>query len=49
MGIEFAHRLPIWRAGQPNEVARRALAPASDIGSYVHGATIPIDGGFLAA
>lgn len=48
-GIEFRQRLPIGRPGQPDEVARMALVLASDLASYVHGATIPIDGGFLAA
>lgn len=47
-GIEFKQRLPIGRLGQPDEVARMALVLASDIASYVHGAAIPIDGGFLA-
>lgn len=48
-GIEFKQRLPIGRLGQPDEVARMALVLASDIASYVHGAAIPVDGGFLAA
>jgi NAD(P)-dependent dehydrogenase (short-subunit alcohol dehydrogenase family) len=48
-GIEFKWRLPIGRLGQPDEVARMALVLASDISSYVHGAAIPVDGGFLAA
>lgn len=48
-GIEFKQRLPVGRLGQPDEVARIALVLASDLASYVHGATIPIDGGFLAA
>lgn len=48
-GIEFMQRLPIGRMGQPDEVARMALVLASDLASYVHGAAIPIDGGFLAA
>jgi 3-oxoacyl-[acyl-carrier protein] reductase len=48
-GYEFSQRLPAGRAGQPDEVARMALVLASDLGSYVHGAAIPIDGGFLAA
>ena len=33
------------RARGPNGV----LVLASDLASYVHGATIPVDGGFLAA
>ena len=48
-GIEFRRRLPIGRLGQPDEVACMALVLASDLSSYVHGAAIPVDGGFLAA
>lgn len=48
-GVEFKQRLPAGRAGQPDEVARMALVLASDLASYVHGAAIPVDGGFLAA
>lgn len=48
-GIEFKQRLPIGRIGQPDEVARMALVLASGLASYVQGAAIPVDGGFLAA
>jgi len=48
-GIEFAMRLPLRRGGQPDEVARIALVLASDLSSYVHGALIAVDGGFLSA
>jgi len=48
-GIEFKWRLPIGRLGQPDEVACMTLVLASDLSSYVHGAAIPVDGGFLAA
>jgi len=48
-GIEFAMRLPLKRGGQPDEVARIAVVLASDLSSYVHGALIPVDGGFLSA
>jgi len=48
-GVEFRLRLPIGRGGQPDEVARVALFLASDLASYVHGALIPVDGGFLSA
>jgi NAD(P)-dependent dehydrogenase (short-subunit alcohol dehydrogenase family) len=48
-GIEFMQRLPIGRPGQPDEVACMVLVMASDLSSYVHGAAIPVDGGFLAA
>lgn len=48
-GVEFRLRLPLGRSGQPDEVARVALFLASDLSSYVHGALIPVDGGFLSA
>lgn len=48
-GYDFQQRLPVGRAGQPDEIARMALVLASDLATYVHGATIPVDGGFLAA
>jgi 3-oxoacyl-[acyl-carrier protein] reductase len=48
-GIKFKTRLPLNRGGQPDEVARIALVLASDLSSYVHGALIPVDGGFLSA
>jgi 3-oxoacyl-[acyl-carrier protein] reductase len=49
LGLEFKLRLPLDRGGQPDEVACIALVLASDLSSYVHGALIPIDGGFLSA
>jgi 3-oxoacyl-[acyl-carrier protein] reductase len=48
-GLEFRQRLPLRRAGNPDEVALMALVLASDLSSYVHGAVIPVDGGFLSA
>ncbi|MGQ4914564.1 MAG: SDR family NAD(P)-dependent oxidoreductase [Candidatus Asgardarchaeia archaeon] len=48
-GVEFKWRLPIGRFGKPDEVARMILVLASDLASYVHGALIPVDGGFLSA
>lgn len=48
-GFEFKRRLPIGRMGRPEEVSSMALVLASDVSSYVHGAAIPVDGGFLAA
>jgi 3-oxoacyl-[acyl-carrier protein] reductase len=48
-GIQFKSRLPLNRGGQPDEVALMALVLASDLSSYVHGAIIPVDGGFLSA
>ena len=48
-GIQFGTRLALGRWGQADEVARVALFLASDLASYVHGAMIPVDGGFLAS
>jgi 3-oxoacyl-[acyl-carrier protein] reductase len=48
-GYDFKSRLPMNRGGQPDEVARVALFLASDLASYVHGALVPVDGGFLSA
>lgn len=48
-GLEFKLRLPLGRGGQPDEVARIALVLASDLSSYVQGALIPVDGGFLSS
>jgi NAD(P)-dependent dehydrogenase (short-subunit alcohol dehydrogenase family) len=48
-GIEFRQRLPIRRLGRPDEVARMVVVLASELASYVQGAAIPVDGGFLAA
>lgn len=48
-GLEFKARLPLGRNGQPDEVARVALFLASDLSSYMNGALVPVDGGFLSA
>jgi 3-oxoacyl-[acyl-carrier protein] reductase len=48
-GVLFSTRLPLKKGGQPDEVARIAVVLASDLSSYVHGAMIPVDGGFLSA
>jgi len=47
-GISYFTRLPLGRMGEPEEVARVALFLATDLSSYVHGALIPVDGGFLS-
>ncbi|HID51036.1 MAG TPA: SDR family oxidoreductase [Anaerolineae bacterium] len=48
-GLNFKARLPLGRMGQPDEVARVTLILASDLTSYMTGAAIPVDGGFLSA
>lgn len=47
--VEFKWRLPLGRLGHPDEVARMALVLASELSSYVQGALIVVDGGFLSA
>lgn len=39
---------PLARVGDPEEVANAALWLCSDEASYITGATLPVDGGFLA-
>jgi len=39
---------PLGRVGEPEEVARATLWLCSDEASYITGATLPVDGGFLA-
>ncbi len=48
-GYEFRIRQPLGRNGQPDEVARVALFLASDLSSYMTGALVAVDGGFLSA
>jgi NAD(P)-dependent dehydrogenase (short-subunit alcohol dehydrogenase family) len=48
-GYDFQRRLALNRWGMPDEVARVALFLSSDLASYVQGAIIPVDGGFLSS
>src|SRR4030042_1509661 len=48
-GYDFMARLPMGRLGKPDEVARAALFLACDLSSYVPGALLAVDGGFLSA
>jgi NAD(P)-dependent dehydrogenase (short-subunit alcohol dehydrogenase family) len=43
----FVDRIPMGRFGQPDELVGPALFLASDLSSYVTGATIIVDGGYL--
>jgi NAD(P)-dependent dehydrogenase (short-subunit alcohol dehydrogenase family) len=44
----FAERTAVGRWGDPKELVGPALLLASDAGSYITGATLIVDGGFLA-
>jgi NAD(P)-dependent dehydrogenase (short-subunit alcohol dehydrogenase family) len=48
-GIEYNMRTPLNRLGKPDEIARMALVLATELSSYVQGALIVVDGGFLSA
>jgi len=39
---------PLGRVGEPAEIANAILFLCSDEASYISGATLPVDGGFLA-
>ena len=45
----YEARIPLRRLAHPDDVARVTLFLASDLGSYVNGAQIVVDGGLLAA
>lgn len=44
-----APRVPLRRWADPDEIGRAALFLASDLASYVHGAQLVVDGGYLVA
>ncbi|WP_417554915.1 SDR family NAD(P)-dependent oxidoreductase [Microbacterium sp.] len=46
---EMLARIPLGRVATAHEVAAAALFLASDLGSYVNGAILPVDGGWTAA
>lgn len=45
---DIVARTPMRRTGEPSEVARPIVFLASEMASYITGATLPIDGGLLA-
>ncbi len=45
----FMAHTPLGRVGQPDELIGPVLFLASDLSSYVTGALLPVDGGYLAA
>ncbi len=47
-GYDYWQRLPAKRMGQPDDVARVVLFLSCGLARYMHGAAIPVDGGFLS-
>jgi len=47
-GVSFNWRLPKGRWGRPDEIAKVALFLSSDLSSYMCGALVVVDGGFLS-
>ena len=45
---EILGRIPAGRWGKPDDLAGAAVFLSSQAGAYVHGAVIPVDGGWLA-
>lgn len=48
-GREYKLRTPLGRFGKIRELVGAAVLLASDWASYINGATLPVDGGFLAS
>ncbi len=46
-GEQYLPMIPLRRWGEPSEVADTAVYPASDMATYVTGASLVVDGGYL--
>ena len=45
---ELMARVPAGRWGRPEDIAGPVAFLASDLAAFVHGAVLPVDGGWLA-
>jgi NAD(P)-dependent dehydrogenase (short-subunit alcohol dehydrogenase family) len=45
---KFLGRIPMGRVGQPEELVGPVVFLASSLSTYITGATLAVDGGFLA-
>lgn len=48
-GYDFNQRIANRKWGEPDDVAKAVVFLSSDLASYVQGAVLPIDGGFLSS
>jgi NAD(P)-dependent dehydrogenase (short-subunit alcohol dehydrogenase family) len=46
---QYFRQIPLGRGGEPGEVAQAVLFLASDLASYITGATLLVDGGQMAS
>ena len=47
--VRLAPHVPAAKGGLPSDIANAVLYLASDLGQYVNGETILVDGGMIAA
>ena len=48
-GYDFKQRLANGKWGEPDDIAKAVLFLSSDLASYIQGAALPVDGGFLSS
>jgi len=48
-GYDFKQRLAYGRWGKPDDIAKAVLFLSSNLATYIQGAVLPVDGGFLSS